>query len=187
MSAFLLRPQPSCQWLSCGGSQAVISKLEHMPPIVSLHHEHLVRINDPANVAGIWLSRAQLWDGLRHTILAPQSLDESIDAASIQALDPCTVRREIRRGGQTTIDEVDLVEGESLTIRADPKGEFAGSTLAIRIEEPASENFFVRFVYDLCGLTEVRDEEEDSARRAAYQASDIERVREARRYVCRPH
>src|SRR5262245_30411249 len=107
-----------------------------MSPIVRLHHEHLVRINDPANAAGMWLSRSQLWDGLRHTILAPQSLDESIDAASIEELNPCTVRREIRRGRQTTIDEVDLVLGESLTIRADPQGEFAGSTLAIRIEEP---------------------------------------------------
>jgi hypothetical protein len=158
-----------------------------MSPIVSLHHEHLVRINDPANAVGMWLSRAQLWDGLRHTILVPEALDESIDAASIQELSPCTVRRQIRRGRQTTIDEVDLVEGQSLTIRADPQGAFAGSTLAIRIEEPAPENFFVRFVYDLCGLTEVRDEEEDTARRAAYQASDIERVREARRYIARPH
>jgi hypothetical protein len=158
-----------------------------MSPIVRLHHEHLVRINDPANAVGMWLTRAQLWDGLRHTILAPQALDESIDAASIREVGPCTLRREIRRGTQTTIDEVDLVDGESLTIRADQHGAFAGSTLAIRIEEPAPENFFVRFIYDLCGLTEVRDEEEDTARRAAYQASDIERVRAARRYVCRPH
>jgi Domain of unknown function (DUF1857) len=156
-------------------------------PIVNLHHEHLVRINDPANPVGVWLSREQLWAGLHHTIMTPQVLDESIDAASIESVGKHTVRREIRRGKQTLIDEVDLVEGESLTIRADTQGVFAGSTLAIRIEEPAPEVFFVRFVYDVCGLTEVRDQEEDTARRAAYQASDIERVRQARRFVCRPH
>jgi hypothetical protein len=155
-------------------------------PTVSLHHEHLVRINDPANIVGMWLSRTQLWEGLRHTIVMPKSLDESIDDASIQSLTTHTLRRTIRRGKQTTIDEVDLIEGESLTIRADAAGLFAGSTLAIRIEEPAPEMFFVRFVYDLCGLTESRDAEEDAARRAAYQASDIERVRQARRYLCEP-
>jgi hypothetical protein len=158
-----------------------------MSPIVRLHHEHLVRINDPANAGGMWLSRAQLWEGLRHTIMIPQALDESIDAASVCELNGNIVRREIRRGRQTTVDEVDLVEGQSLTIRADASGAFAGSTLKIRIEEPAPEIFFVRFVYDVCGLTEVRDAEEDAARCAAYQASDIERVREARRFVSNAH
>jgi hypothetical protein len=148
-----------------------------------LHHEHIVRINDPANLAGAWLTREQLWAGLQHTVLAPELLDESIDSASIQEIGPSRLRREIRRGRCATHDEVELVPHESLQIRADGSGAFAGSTLTIRIEEPAPEMLFVRFTYEVCGLEEVRDQEEDSARCSAYHSSDIERIRQARRFV----
>ena len=49
-----------------------------------LHHEHIVRINDPANPVGGWLTREQLWDGLHHTVMDPQVLDESIDRADVR-------------------------------------------------------------------------------------------------------
>jgi len=148
-----------------------------------LHHEHLVRINDPANPSGAWLTRKQLWEGLRHTVLMPQSLDDSIDEASVRTAADGTLQRHIRRGAATLIDAVELLDQVSLTIRADAAGVFAGSTLTIRIEEPAPEMLFVRFTYDLIGLEPQRTEEEDHARRDAYQASDIERVRVARRYL----
>lgn len=148
-----------------------------------LHHEHIVRINDPANIAGAWLTRAQLWAGLQRTVLAPELLDESIDSASIQEIMPGKLRREIRRGGSATHDEVELVPNESLHIRADTHGAFCGSILTIRIEEPAPEMLFVRFTYDVCGLEEQRDEQEDSARCSAYHSSDIERIRQARRFA----
>jgi hypothetical protein len=150
-----------------------------------LHHEHIVRINDPANVAGAWLTREQLWAGLRHTVLAPELVDESIDSVSVEEVVPGRLRRAIRRGRCATYDEVELVPNESLRIRADATGAFAGSTLTIRIEEPAPEMLFVRFTYDVCGLEEVRDEQEDSARCSAYHTSDIERIREARRFAAR--
>ena len=70
-----------------------------------------------------------------------------------------------------------------MTICADASGQFCGSSLTIRIEEPAPEMLFVRFVYELVGVEEDRTEEEDNARRSAYHASDIERVREARRHA----
>jgi len=145
-----------------------------------LHHEHIVRINDPANVAGAWLTREQLWAGLQRTVLAPELVDESIDSASIQEIMPGRLRREIRRGRSATHDEVELVPNESLRIRADAAGAFAGSTLTIRIEEPAPEMLFVRFTYDVCGLEEMRDEQEDDARCSAYHSADIERIRQVR-------
>jgi hypothetical protein len=148
-----------------------------------LHHEHIVRINDPANVAGAWLTREQLWAGLQHTVLAPELLDESIDSASVEEIVPGRLRRRIRRGHSSMSDEVDLVPNESLRISADAAGEFAGSTLTIRIEEPAPEMLFVRFTYEVCGLADVRDQDEDNARCCAYHSSDIERIREARRYA----
>jgi hypothetical protein len=151
-----------------------------------LHHEHIVRINDPANVAGAWLTREQLWKGLHHTVVAPELLDETIDSASVEEIVPGRLRREIRRGRCATHDEVELVPNESLRIRADAAGAFAGSTLTIRIEEPAPEMLFVRFTYDVCGLEDTRDEQEDTARCSAYHSLDIERIREVRRFVGQP-
>src|SRR5918999_4303698 len=127
-----------------------------------LHHEHIVRINDPANFAGDWLTREQLWAGLQYTVLAPELLDGSIDSASIEEIGPSRLRREIRRGRCASTDEVELVPNESLQIRADATGAFAGSTLTIRIEEPAPEMLFVRFTYEVCGLEDARDEQEDN-------------------------
>lgn len=151
----------------------------------SLHHEHLVRINDPGNVMGTWLTRAQLWQGLRHTVLAPQSIDASIDAATIRETSPGQLSREIRRGRATLIDRVVLSIDDGFTIHADDTSIFAGSTLKISIEEPAPGMLFVRFTYDLVGLETERTDEEDDARRSAYQQSDIERVRQARKFVAR--
>jgi Domain of unknown function (DUF1857) len=151
-----------------------------------LHHEHIVRINDPANVAGAWLTREQLWAGLYHTVVAPQSLDETIDSAAIEEIAPGRLRREILRGRSAMHDEVELVPNESLRIRADASGAFAGSTLTIRIEEPAPEMLFVRFTYDVCGLEDAREEHEDNARCSAYHSLDIERIREVRRFVGQP-
>lgn len=150
-----------------------------------LHHEHIVRINDPANIAGTWLTREQLWAGLQYTVLAPELLDQSIDSASIEELGPSRLRRQIRRGRCATHDEVELVPNESLQIRADAAGAFAGSTLTIRIEEPAPQMLFVRFTYDVCGLEQVREEQEDTARCDAYRSSDIERIRQVRRFATR--
>lgn len=150
-----------------------------------LHHEHIVRINDPANPSGIWLTREQLWQGLRHTVFAPQVHDESIDSASVSEVNPGKLRRQIRRGGSSMSDEVELIPNESLRITADAGGAFAGSTLTIRIEEPAPEMLFVRFTYEVCGLADARDAEEDDARCCAYQTSDIDRIRAARRYAAR--
>jgi hypothetical protein len=148
-----------------------------------LRHEHIVRINDPANAAGAWLTREQLWAGLQYTVLEPQVLDESIDSASVRQIVPGKLWREIRRGPGCVTDEVELVPNESLRIRVEASGVFAGSTLTMRIEEPAPEMLFVRFTYEVCGLPDNRDEQEDAARCNAYQTCDIERVRQARRYV----
>jgi hypothetical protein len=148
-----------------------------------LRYEHLIRINDPANLAGSWLTRSQLWAGLHYTVIEPQVLDESIDWASIDETSPGRLQRRIRRGRLVMADEVELICGESLCIRANAAVPFAGSTLTMRIEEPDTEMLFVRFLYEISGLAPLRDEREDNARRCAYQASDAERIRQVRRHA----
>jgi hypothetical protein len=153
----------------------------------TLRHEHIVRINDPENLVSPWLTREQVWRGLHHTIVIPQVLDQSIDAADVHEIGPGRLRRQIHRGSYCLADEVEFTPNDSLTIRADAAGLFAGSTLTIRIEEPAPEALFVRFIYEVCGLADMRDEEEDHARRSAYHASDIERIRQVRRFSAEYH
>jgi Domain of unknown function (DUF1857) len=151
--------------------------------VISLHHEHLIRINDPANMAGHWLTREQLWDGLWHTVVTPQSVDTSIDAAAVEEIGPNELSREVRRGHTVFCDRVERIHQNRLTIHADTASAFAGSTLTISIEEPAPGMLFVRFTYQLFGLENDRTEEEDETRRSAYRESDIARIREARRFV----
>ena len=153
----------------------------------TLRHEHIVRINDPENIVSPWLTREQLWRGLHHTVVIPQVLDQSIDTAEVLEIAPGRLRREIHRGSCCLADEVEFKPNDSLTIRADATGSFAGSTLTIRIEEPAPEALFVRFTYEVCGLADARDEVEDNARRCAYHASDIERIRQVRRFSVPTH
>lgn len=148
-----------------------------------LRHEHLIRINDPSLALEMWLTRAQLWSGLLHTVFEPQEFDESIDSVAIEEILPGRLRRRIRRGTLTLDDEVELVENDRLRIDADPAGIFAGSRFEIRIEEPDAGMLFVRFIYEIQGLPAIRDEKEDHARRSAYQASDLERIRLVRRYA----
>jgi hypothetical protein len=153
----------------------------------TLRHEHIVRINDPENIVSPWLTREQLWLGLHHTVVIPQVLDQSIDAADVHEIGPGRLRRQIHRGSYCLADEVEFTPNDSLTIRADASGLFAGSTLTMRIEEPAPEALFVRFTYEVCGLADARDEDEDHARRSAYHASDIERIRQVRRFSAKCH
>ena len=148
-----------------------------------LRHEHLIRINDPSLALETWLTRAQLWSGLLHTVFEPQEFDESIDSVSIEEILPGRLRRRIRRGALTLTDEVELVDNDRLHIDADPAGIFAGSRIEIRIEEPDAGMLFVRFVYEIQGLPVTRDEKEDHARCSAYQASDLERIRLVRRHA----
>jgi len=152
-----------------------------------LRHEHLIRINDASIPPSEWLTRSQLWQGLLHTVLTPQSLDQSIDAAKVLEQSAGVFRREIRRGGLTLVDKAELVTDQSVIIRCDSQGKFGGSTFTMRIEEPEPRMLFVRFIYELSGLEEERTEEEDNARRSAYQALDVERIREARRHAGLAH
>jgi hypothetical protein len=76
--------------------------MQHSDVPQRLHHEHLVRINDPANPSGLWLTRQQLWEGLCHTVMMPQSLDDSIDAVSVDTAADGTLQRWIRRGAVTS-------------------------------------------------------------------------------------
>jgi hypothetical protein len=149
-----------------------------------LRHEHIVRVNDPANALEGFLTREQLWTGLWQTIVAPYSFDATVDECAVDHVGSDRLSRRLTRGGVTVTDEVDVVPTDSLTIRIDPNGVHAGSLLRIAIEEPAPEMLFVRFTYELVGHPTL-PAEQAAALRAAYEASDVDRIRQVRRYVAR--
>jgi hypothetical protein len=149
-------------------------------------HEHLVRINDPAIPADDWLSRPQLWTGLWQTVVAPFGCDPTLDDCRVQTHGDRYVTRELVRGGAVVRDRVESNEFEWLRIRLDPEGPHAGSSLEIRIEEPAPGALFVRFVYELEGPVAAQvGDDEAGALRAAYEAADVDRVRQARVHAAR--
>jgi hypothetical protein len=152
------------------------------PGPAAFRHEHIVRVNDPANASGEFLSREQLWTGLWQTILAPYAFDPTVDECTVDHVGSDLLERRLTRGGVTITDTVDVVPNDSLTIRAG--GAYAGSRLRIMIEEPAPRALFVRFTYDLVGHPAL-PAEQVSALKAAYEASDVDRIRQVRAYVAR--
>jgi hypothetical protein len=147
-------------------------------------HEHIVRVNDPGNALDEFLTREQLWTGLWQTIVAPYAFDGTVDACVVDHVGSGRLARRLTRGGVTVVDEVDVVPTDSLTIRIDDAGARSGSSLRIGIEEPAPGMLFVRFSYELRGQPEL-PAEQATALRAAYEASDVDRIRQVRRYVAR--
>jgi hypothetical protein len=148
----------------------------------AFRHEHIVRINDPANAGGESLTREQLWTGLWQTIVAPFAFDPSVDECTVDHVGSDLLQRRLTRGGRVVTDAVEIVPSESLTILAG--GAHAGSRLRIAIEEPAPEALFVRFTYEVASYAELPAEQR-AALKAAYEASDVDRIRQVRRYVAR--
>jgi hypothetical protein len=150
----------------------------------AFRHEHIVRVNDPANSLDGFMTREQLWTGLWQSIVAPYGFDSTVDECVVDHVGSDRLARRITRGGVTICDEVDVVPTDSLTIRIAAASIHAGSWLRIGIEEPAPEMLFVRFTYELRGQSGL-PAEQATALRAAYDASDMDRVRQVRRHVAR--
>lgn len=148
------------------------------------HFEHLVRINDPAEPRLEWLAREALWEGLWRSVAAPTDFDPSVDQCLLEALGEGRARRRLQRGARCDEDLLEWRHLDSITVRPDPRGAFAGSSLDMRIEEPAPGMLFVRFSYRLVGGDPVAlTEAERAARHAAWQQADLARIRTLRAHA----
>jgi hypothetical protein len=151
------------------------------------HFEHLVRINDPAEPRLEWLAREALWEGLWRSVAAAGEHDPGVDECSLESLGEERARRRLRRGSRLDTDLLEWCHLESITVRPDPQGPFAGSSLDMRIEEPAPDMLFVRFTYRLVGgEAEPLTEPERVARHAAWQQADLARIRSVRAHALAP-
>jgi hypothetical protein len=151
------------------------------------HFEHLVRVNDPVEPRLEWLAREALWEGLWRSVAAAGEYDPSVDECTLESLGEDRARRRLRRGPRLDADLLEWRHNESITVRPDPQGPFAGSSLEMRIEEPAPAILFVRFTYDLVGGDgQVLTEPERVARHAAWQQADLARIRTVRAHARQP-
>jgi hypothetical protein len=151
------------------------------------HFEHLVRVNDPAEPRLEWLARETLWEGLWRSVAAPAEYDPSVDRCLVETLGEGRARRRLQRGTRCDEDLLEWRHLESITVRPDLRGAFAGSSLAMRIEEPAPGVLFVRFSYQLVdGDSAAPSEAERTARHAAWRQADVARIRSVRSHAREP-
>ncbi|MBS0393751.1 MAG: DUF1857 family protein [Proteobacteria bacterium] len=145
-----------------------------------MRYEHLVQINDPDQPAIAPLARSQLWSGLRSRAEEPSLFDPTIDARRELRYEATLVEHELRRGAHAHRETVHLDPDRSIRVSVGAGNEYAGSTLTIRIEEPAPSALFLRFVYEIAEAAVPTDEGERQALRHAYFHADLDFVRRLR-------
>ena len=150
-----------------------------------MHFEHLVQINDPFNPLVTDLTREQLWRGLVLRAEDPVSFVYGLRGAEVllreEEAELTVLTRTLDFGRVTVVDRVRLYPMERTEIHAAPSPDWPPGRLVIRIEEPAPEQLFLRFIYEL-----QVDEDDDGERaldvatgqlrRKAYERADIDTV-----------
>lgn len=112
-----------------------------------MNFEHLVEINDPGNPLIEPLSRNQLWQGLIMRAENPELSVMGLDACVVLERDNGYLRRELRFGKLRIHDEVFLTHMQSVRYEVMASESFPASQLHMKIEEPAPEHLFLRFIY----------------------------------------
>lgn len=110
--------------------------------------EHLVEVNDFLNPLMETLSREQLWAGLLRSAEDPREFLPNLDEATILAREPGGFARQLRFGQAVIRDRVTVKTHVEIEIRSEPTPEIPAARRAMRIEEPAAGELFVRFMYE---------------------------------------
>lgn len=141
--------------------------------------EHLVEINDLTNPTIPVITRDQLWRGLILRAESPKIFVDYIDECSITDRTEISMQRRLRYGELLIEDQVSFVHLEHVHYDIPSQRDIPQSSLRMRIEEPAPNALFVRFIYDN-GHTEAEDPENkmvNAYRRSAYEEADIDTIR----------
>ncbi len=141
--------------------------------------EHLVEINDLTNPNILVITRDQLWRGLILRAESPKLFVDYIDECSITDRTEISMQRRLRYGELLIEDQVSFVHLEHVHYDIPSQRDISQSSLRMRIEEPAPNALFVRFVYDN-GHTEAEDAENEMVnayRRSAYEEADVDTIR----------
>ncbi len=113
-----------------------------------MRYEHLVEVNDFLNPLMEALSRDALWDGLVRSAEDPTQFLPNLDQARIVGRTDQAIDRELVFGSTLIRDHVRFTPREVIEFRSEATASIPAARRAIRIEEPAPGELFVRFSYE---------------------------------------
>jgi len=138
---------------------------------------HIIQINDPSDPSIPPLSREQLWRGLVTRAERPSYFIIGMDECQILDRSADTLQRQLRYGSLLVRDRVTFEPPVQVRYDIDTSEEVPGGSLVMRIEEPQSQQLFVRFDYELRVEGGTVNDYYNEFRKAAYVESDIDTVR----------
>lgn len=147
--------------------------------------EHLVQINDPLNPLVEPMTRAQLWAGLKRRAEQPREFVLALDGFEILARTDDSLSRALTFGKLVIRDRVHFVEQQQVRYEIEAAGEVPAATLTMSIEEPDTEQLFVRFKYDVKAVMGAapRDAYYDEFVKQAYVEADVDSIVTIRRLL----
>lgn len=116
-----------------------------------MRYEHLIEVNDPRVPLLPVVTREQLWRGLVRRAEQPWQFIFGLNGAQVheRAADGehTWLTRTLDFGNFQVQDRVRLSPPHETRIETHASAQFPASTLTIRIEEPAPQQLYLRFVY----------------------------------------
>lgn len=148
-----------------------------------LQFEHLVQINDAANPLIDPLTREQLWRGLKRRAESPKEFVLALDSFAVLARGDNTLTRALTFGTLTIRDHVVFTAATSVRYEIEAAGTVPAASLVMTIEEPAPQQLFVRFEYDVQAVTGAPPREAfyDAFVKQAYEKADVDSIVTIRR------
>lgn len=147
--------------------------------------EHLVQINDPLNPLVDPMTREQLWAGIRRRAENPKEFVLALDSVELFDRDADSLGRALTFGKLTVRDRVHFIDCHQVRYEIEPSAEVPAATLTVSIEEPAPEQLFVRFAYDVKAVMGAasRDAYYDEFVKQAYVEADVDAIVTIRRLI----
>lgn len=144
-----------------------------------MQFEHLVEINDLGNPAVADLTREEIWFGLLYRAEDPAFFLPGLDTCEIVSRGERELVRNLNFGPTVVRDRVTFEPLEWMCFEIEPGHGHAGGRLTIRIEEPAPNALFLRFLYRTTLAEGAASDGVPVAEyvKSAYEDSDIEMVR----------
>ncbi len=147
-----------------------------------LEFEHIIQINDPDQPHITPLCRQRLWEGLLFRARYPGHFNPALDSRLEHVTNERFVRC-LQFGNMELRDEVTMVPGHEIRTSTAGWNQPLFAESITRIEEPAPEQFFVRFIYRRDSGNEPGGLNVDEYLKAAYVQNDRDAIRMLREFT----
>jgi hypothetical protein len=138
---------------------------------------HLIQVNDPRDASIEPLTREQLWRGLVVRAEKPKYFLIGVDGCEILRRGDNMLERRVQFGSRALCDRVIFHPPLEVRYEIPATDDMPGGALAMRIEEPAPGELFLRFSYALYTDGGRVEDYYNEFRKAAYVESDIDTIR----------